>query len=161
MKRTLISALLVTAAFATAPAFAQSSLTRADVQAQLVQAEQSGQLMQQRSRNDYPIDQVASNTGTTSRAEVKSELAKAESEGKLAQQVAPNDQPFIATATSANNGELTRAEVKRELAAARQAGLVPANQTNYPYDFSHITANQRTAMSEANPNQTTAAQTQD
>ena len=150
MKRTLICALLVTAAFASASAFAQSSLTRADVNAQLAQAEQSGQLMQQRGRNDFPIDQIANNKSTTSRAEVKSELVKAEADGKLAQQVAPNDQAFIATATSANNGEVTRAEVKRELAAARQAGLVPANQTNYPYDFNRLTANQRTALTQSN-----------
>jgi hypothetical protein len=158
MKRVLISALLISAAFAAAPVFAQSSLTRAEVKAQLVQAEQSGQLMQQHNPNDYPINQTANNQSSKSRADVKSELVKAEKAGTLAQQVAPNDQPFIATATSANNGEITRAEVKRELAVARQAGLVPANETNYPYDFNRLSASQRTALSQVNPNQTSAAQ---
>jgi len=158
MKRVLISALLVSAALATAPAFAQSSLTRAEVKAQLVQAEQSGQLMQQRDPSDYPIDQATNNHGATSRAAVKSDLVQAEKSGTLAQQVAPNDQPFIATATSANNGELTRAEVKRELSVARQAGLVPTNETNYPYDFTRLTASQRTALSQVNPNRASSAQ---
>jgi Domain of unknown function (DUF4148) len=60
MKRTLISALLVsvTAAFA-APTFAQSSdnvgLTRAQVKAQLVQAEEAGKLPQQTARNNFPL----------------------------------------------------------------------------------------------------------
>lgn len=152
MKRVLISALLVSAAFATAPVFAQSSLTRAEVKAQLVQAEQSGQLMQQRDPNDYPINPASNYQSSTSRAVVKADLAKAEKDGTLARQVAPNDQPFVATATSANNGEITRAEVKRELAVARQAGLVPANEMNYPYDFTRLTASQRTALSQVNPN---------
>ena len=158
MKRVLISALLVSAAFASAPVFAQSSLTRAEVKDQLVQAEQSGQLMQQRDRNDYPINQASENHGSTSRAAVKADLAQAEKNGTLAQQVAPNDQPFIATATSANNGEITRAEVKRELAVARQAGLVPVTDANYPYDFSRLTASQRTALSQVNPNRASSAQ---
>jgi Domain of unknown function (DUF4148) len=60
MKRTLISALLVStvAAFA-APVFAQSAdntgLTRAQVKAQLVQAEEAGQLPQQTARNNFPV----------------------------------------------------------------------------------------------------------
>jgi hypothetical protein len=108
--------------------------------------------MQQRNPNDYPINQASNSSSSTSRAAVKADLAKAEKDGTLARQVAPNDQPFIATATSANNGEITRAEVKRELAAARQAGLVPANEMNYPYDFNRLTANQRTALSQVNPN---------
>jgi hypothetical protein len=158
MKRVLISALLASAAFASTPVFAQSSLTRAEVKAQLVQAEQSGQLMEQRDPNNYPINQASDNHASTSRAVVKADLVKAEKNGTLAQQVAPNDQAFVATATTANNGELTRAEVKRELAVARQAGLVPVNDDNYPYDFSRLTASQRTALSQVNPNRATTAQ---
>jgi Domain of unknown function (DUF4148) len=60
MKRTLISALLVsTAAAFAAPTFAQSSdnvgLTRAQVRAQLVQAEEAGKLPQQTARNNFPL----------------------------------------------------------------------------------------------------------
>jgi len=149
MKRALISAALIASAFVSASAFAQASgETRADVNAQLVQAEQSGQLMQQRSPNDFQAHQVAAQPATESRADVKSELAQAQAEGTLARQVAPNDQAFIATPTSANHGELTRAEVKHELAVARQAGLVPSNQTNYPYDFNRVNAAQQTALTQ-------------
>jgi type II secretory pathway pseudopilin PulG len=61
MKRTLVSALLVSAAFAaTAPAFAQQTgLTREQVRAQLVAAQASGQLEQQRGRNEFPVTRAA------------------------------------------------------------------------------------------------------
>jgi hypothetical protein len=65
MKRNLISALLVSATvFAAAPSFAQSTdnngpLTRAEVRAQLVQAEEAGRLPQQTARNDFPNGRVA------------------------------------------------------------------------------------------------------
>lgn len=62
MKRTLVSALLVSAAFAAAvPAFAQQStgLTREQVKAQLVAAQAGGQLEQQRGRNEFPITRSA------------------------------------------------------------------------------------------------------
>lgn len=61
MKRTLVSALLVSAAFvATAPAFAQSTgLTREQVKSQLVAAQASGQLEQQRGRNEFPVTRAA------------------------------------------------------------------------------------------------------
>jgi hypothetical protein len=64
MKRNLISALLVSAVAAlAAPAFAQSTtnapLTRAEVRAQLVQAEEAGQLPQQTPRNNFPIQRAA------------------------------------------------------------------------------------------------------
>ena len=134
MKRILISALLVSASLATVPAFAQSSLTRSEVKAQLVQAENSGQLTQQHDNNDYPVNQAANVGG------------------------ASNTLPFGATDASTDNGHLTRAEVKRELAAAREAGVVPSNEFNYPYDFNKLTASQRTALSQANPNRASSAQ---
>jgi type II secretory pathway pseudopilin PulG len=62
MKRTLISALLVSVAAAVAaPAFAQQSqgLTREQVREQLVAAQASGQLEQQRGRNEFPVDRAA------------------------------------------------------------------------------------------------------
>ncbi len=63
MKRTLISALLASAAIAAAPAFAQSNdnpgLTRAEVKAQLVQAEEAGRLPQQTARNNFPATRAA------------------------------------------------------------------------------------------------------
>ncbi|CAB3785018.1 DUF4148 domain-containing protein [Pararobbsia alpina] len=64
MKRTLISALLVSAAAAlAAPAFAQSTgdvgLTRAEVKAQLVQAEEQGKLIEQTPRNNFPVGRDA------------------------------------------------------------------------------------------------------
>ncbi len=63
MKRILISALLVSAAIGAAPAFAQSSdnpsLTRAQVQAQLVQAEEAGLLPEQTPRNNFPVNRPA------------------------------------------------------------------------------------------------------
>jgi hypothetical protein len=54
--------------------------------------------------------------------------------------------------SSANNGGLTRAQVKRELVAWREAGLVPVDEFNYPYDFDRLTASQRAALDRANPN---------
>lgn len=60
--------------------------------------------------------------------------------------------------SSTDKGHLTRAEVKRELAAAREAGLVPSNEFNYPYDFNRLTASQRTALSQANPNRASSTQ---
>ena len=62
MKRTLISALLVSAAISAAPAFAQSSdtgLTRSEVKAQLVAAEEAGRLPQQTARNNFPATRAA------------------------------------------------------------------------------------------------------
>jgi hypothetical protein len=64
MKRTLISALLVSAATVlAAPAFAQSvgdtGLSRAEVKAQLVQAEEAGKLIQQTPRNNFPVGRDA------------------------------------------------------------------------------------------------------
>jgi Domain of unknown function (DUF4148) len=66
--------------------------------------------------------------------------------------------PFGTTGATTNNGPLTRAEVKRELAAARAAGVVPSNEFNYPYDYNSLTARQRMALSQANPNRATPAQ---
>lgn len=62
MKRILVSALLASAAFAAAvPAFADQSagLTRDQVRAQLVSAQASGQLAQQKDRNAFPINSAA------------------------------------------------------------------------------------------------------
>ncbi|CAM2157803.1 DUF4148 domain-containing protein [Pararobbsia alpina] len=61
MKRAILSALLVSATFAAAvPAFAQDTgLTREQVKAQLVSAQASGQLEQQRGRNEFPISRAA------------------------------------------------------------------------------------------------------
>ncbi|WP_158602025.1 DUF4148 domain-containing protein [Pararobbsia silviterrae] len=62
MKRTLVSALLVSATFAAAvPAFAQSNegLTREQVRQQLVVAQASGQLEQQRAPNAFPANRPA------------------------------------------------------------------------------------------------------
>jgi Domain of unknown function (DUF4148) len=62
MKRTLISALLALVGISAIPAFAQSSgtgLTRAEVKAQLVVAEESGRLPEQTPRNSFPATQAA------------------------------------------------------------------------------------------------------
>ncbi|HTJ94186.1 MAG TPA: DUF4148 domain-containing protein [Pararobbsia sp.] len=61
MKRTLVSALLASVAFAAVPAFAQQTqgLTREQVKAQLVAAQADGQLEQQRGRNEFPVTQAA------------------------------------------------------------------------------------------------------
>ena len=62
MKRTLVSALIVSAAFAAAgSAFAQDNtgLTREQVKAQLVAAQAGGQLEQQRGRNEFPVTRNA------------------------------------------------------------------------------------------------------
>ncbi len=102
MKRTLISALLVSASLAAAPVFAQGSAdhSQQDVSHTLVLAS-----------SDVPV-----------------------------------------------SGGLTRAQVRRELAAAREAGLVPANEYNYPYDYSTLTASQRAALGRANPNGVSSGQ---
>ena len=65
MKRSLVSALLVSAAFAVAaPVFAQDQgLSREQVKEQLVAAQASGQLEQQRGRNEFPVSRAAT-TGT-------------------------------------------------------------------------------------------------
>lgn len=58
MKRTLISALLVLVEISAVPAFAQSTgsgLTRAEVKAELVAAEEAGHLGEKTPRNNFPM----------------------------------------------------------------------------------------------------------
>jgi hypothetical protein len=102
MKRTLISALFVSASLAAAPVFAQGSTDQAT--------------------------QDASHT------------------------------LVLASSDVSVNGGLTRAEVKRELAAAREAGLVPSNEFNYPYDYNSLSASQRAALGRVNPNSASSGQ---
>lgn len=113
--------LLAVVAMSASSVFAQEAnaakpLTRAEVKAETLRAERSGELDQNMNRN--PGENAPAVGSPKTRAEVKAELAQAEKRGDLDRSA--HDYPFK-NGGSAGAGK-TRAQVKAELAKAKKDG---------------------------------------
>ena len=123
-KNLVVTAALIAAGFSfagSANADATPGKTRAEVRAELIQANKDG--------NTFPNDDAFPTqqpfVSTRTRAEVKAELLQARADGTLFpnDEAFPTDQKFVSTKT--------RAQVKAELLQARADGVLP-NDENYP-----------------------------
>ncbi|WP_296000160.1 DUF4148 domain-containing protein [Rugamonas sp.] len=103
-------------------ALADGGVTRAQVQAELVQARAAGLIDQ----NDatYPVTPAA--VSHLSRADVLAQVAQARADGSLA--ISDADYPRIVETA----GTLTRAQVKADVAHARAAGQLDVSEAVYP-----------------------------
>lgn len=111
-------------------AMADSGKTRAQVQAEVIQARAAGQL----DTNDatYPvIPKVAS---TLTRAQVQAQVAQARAAGQLD----TNDATYPIIASTA--APVSRAEIRAEVLQARAAGQLDLNETNYPASYQQASA---------------------
>jgi len=120
---TITSAVLITLAGA-APAFAQSTLTRDQVRAEVLQANRNGGISRNSDYDVTPNDLVKS--GAKTRAEVKAELAEAIRTGDV---YASRDGDILLNelfpdvyGPEIQASQLTRAQVKAELAEAIRTG---------------------------------------
>ena len=105
---------------------ATSTVTRAQVRAEVLKARKAGELL---AAGEGYQGAPAPITSSVARADVKSQVIAARSSGELlaAGEGAPSDVRSYATGST-----LSRAEVKAEVIAARQAGqLLPAGEA-YP-----------------------------
>lgn len=93
-----------------------STVTRAQVRAELIQAEKDGSLAAI-SDNDYPV--LHSTGPAKTRAEVRAELIQAEKDGSLAE-ISNNNYPVL----HSSGPSKTRDEVRAETAAAMKDGTL-------------------------------------
>ena len=111
-------------------AMADTGKTRAEVEAEVIQARAAGTL----DVNDTNYPPSAPATSHLTRAEVQAQVLQARADGTLDQQTDP-DYPRLVLAPS----KLTRAQVQAELVQARNEGVLDPTEATYPLADDHVT----------------------
>jgi len=122
-----IKHLAAAAALMTAAGFAlaDGDVTRAQVQAELVQARAAGLL----DTNDATFPVIPAVASTLTRAQVQAQVVQARAAGQL--DISDATYPVIASSGAA----ASRADVRAQVLQARAAGQLDLNEANYPASY--------------------------
>jgi len=106
-------------------ALADTGKTRAEVQAEVVQARAAGLL----DTNDATFPVIPAVASTLTRAQVQAQVAQARAAGQL--DVSDATYPVVASTA----GTVNRADVRAQVLQARAAGQLDLNEANYPASY--------------------------